>query len=94
MKNFEKKHELKKKLAKNYLFYKLRTEAHTSTLGFLTDSLTDGLTDRLTHLSSVSIILLETWQRWKKKTYFGQTLKSFQSATHLTNTPWRRQQPG
>ena len=77
MKNFEKKHELKKKLAKNYLFYKLRTEAHTSTLGFLTDSQTGGLTDRLTHLSSVSIILLETWQRWEKKHTLDKLLKVF-----------------
>ena len=39
--------------------FKLQTEAYTSTLGLLTDWLTD---------SSVRIVLLETWQRWKKHT--------------------------
>ena len=46
----------------------------------------------LTH-SSVRLMLLETWQKWKK-TYSGQTLASFQVGSDLASAPWRRQQPG
>ena len=42
---------------------KLRTEAYISTLGLPSDSLTNPLTD-----STVCIMLLETWQRWKNHT--------------------------
>ena len=61
--------------------FKLRTEAYTSTLARSTYSLI------CPHNSLRNLVMVE-------KTYPGQTLTRFQAAGHLTNAPWRRQQPG
>ena len=60
--------------------FKLRTEAYTypRSTHWLTHSLTD---------SSVRIMLLKTWERWKN----GQTLTRFQAASHLANSPLMQQ---
>ena len=59
--------------------FKLQTEAYTSILGLLTDSLTG---------SSVRIMFLKLGKGGKS--YSGQTLTRFQAAGHLANAPWRQ----
>ena len=60
------------------MIFKLRTEAYTSTLGLLTDSLIC-LHNALKNLTKV------------EKSSAGQTLTGFQAASHLANAPWRQQ---